>query len=91
MAEHGAHITGNLQIKPSIFELLAADSLNATFYPAIKRIVHFLVIKNPERYSWTLKHYDEIYVVFNGLLQNYYLKHHSKTHSKYTVLFCYVY
>lgn len=40
MAQHGAHVTQTLQPKPSIFEVVAADSLQATFYPALKRIVN---------------------------------------------------
>lgn len=39
MAAKGAHITPNIEVKPSLFEVLAADSLNITFYPAIKRVV----------------------------------------------------
>lgn len=33
-----AHVTANLQLKPSIFEVVAADSLQDSFYPAIKRV-----------------------------------------------------
>lgn len=40
MAEKGVHITQNIQIKPSIFEVVAAESLNSTFYPAIKRVAN---------------------------------------------------
>lgn len=38
MAERGAHLTATEQEKPSIFEVVASDSLHATFYPAIKRL-----------------------------------------------------
>ena len=47
MAEKGAHLTTTQQIRPSIFEVVAADSLDSTFYPAIKRICnvgHTLVL-----------------------------------------------
>lgn len=40
MPQHGAHITQTLQPKPSIFEVVAADSLQSTFYPALKRIAN---------------------------------------------------
>lgn len=41
MAAKGAHITQNsIEARPSIFEVVAADSLNATFYPALKRIAN---------------------------------------------------
>lgn len=38
MAERGAHLTTTLQPKPSIFEVVASDSLNQTFQPAILRL-----------------------------------------------------
>lgn len=40
MAQHSAHLTQNLQAKPSIFELVAADQLQSTFQPALRRIAH---------------------------------------------------
>lgn len=40
MAENAAHLTTNLTNNPSIFEVVASDSLLATFYPAFKRIVN---------------------------------------------------
>lgn len=40
MAHNSAHVTQTLQAKPSIFELVAADSFQSTFYPALKRIAH---------------------------------------------------
>lgn len=45
MPQHGAHITQTLQAKPSIFEVVAADSLQSTFYPALKRIANVIQIK----------------------------------------------
>lgn len=42
MAQNSAHVTQTLQAKPSIFELVAADSLQSTFYPALKRIAHVI-------------------------------------------------
>lgn len=38
MAAHGAHLTATEQEKPSIFEVVACDSLHSTFHPAIKRL-----------------------------------------------------
>lgn len=48
MAQNSAHLTQTLQAKPSIFELVAADSLQATFHPALKRIAYV---------SWTQSKY----------------------------------
>lgn len=37
-AQSAAHIATSNVDKPSIFELVASQSLDATFYPALKRI-----------------------------------------------------
>lgn len=42
MAQNSVHVTQTLQAKPSIFELVAADSLQSTFYPALKRIAQVI-------------------------------------------------
>lgn len=42
MAQNTAHVTQTLQATPSIFELVAADSFQSTFYPALKRIAHVI-------------------------------------------------
>lgn len=76
MAE--SRIIPNQQNRPSIFELVAADSLNSTFRPAIERLSNFIIERNPEKYGWLHCYFDEIYLVFNGLLQSYYLKFYSK-------------
>jgi peroxin-12 len=38
MAERGAHLTTTLEAKPSIFEVIAQDSLAVTLHPALKRV-----------------------------------------------------
>ncbi|XP_058117447.1 peroxisome assembly protein 12-A [Anopheles ziemanni] len=73
MAAKGAHITQNIEVKPSLFEVLAADSLNTTFYPAIKRVVNFLATSKPAIFGGLVRYYDEFYTLFNGLVQGYYL------------------
>lgn len=45
MAQNSVNVTQNLQAKPSIFELVAADSFQSTFYPAIKRVAHVNTIR----------------------------------------------
>lgn len=47
MAEKGAHLTGTAYIRPSIFEIIAQESLASTLDPAFKKIlsVHYLVLK----------------------------------------------
>ncbi|GAB0097392.1 Peroxisome assembly protein 12 [Sergentomyia squamirostris] len=79
MAENSAHLTANLQSKPSLFEVVAAESLSATFYPAFRRVSQFLVLRNPEKFSFLERYCDDIFLLVNGLLQSYYLKNRGGT------------
>ncbi|XP_058464751.1 peroxisome assembly protein 12-A [Malaya genurostris] len=74
MAAKGAHITQNIESRPSLFEVIAADSLDSTFYPAFKRIAKFLAVIKPNSFGYLLKHYDEAYLLFNFVVQNYYVR-----------------
>lgn len=82
MAEKGAHLTGTAYIKPSIFEIIAQESLASTLEPAFKKILSFLVSFNPERYGHILQWADEGYLIFNAFLQRYYLKKYSASFSE---------
>uniref|UniRef100_A0A1B0CY49 Peroxisome assembly protein 12 n=1 Tax=Lutzomyia longipalpis TaxID=7200 RepID=A0A1B0CY49_LUTLO len=82
MAENSAHLAANLQTKPSLFEVVAAESLLGTFYPAFKRITQFLVLRNPDKFGFLERYYDEIFLLANGVIQNYYLKNHGGTLSE---------
>lgn len=39
MAERGAYLTGTIKSKPSIFEIVAQESLSSTLEPAFKKIL----------------------------------------------------
>lgn len=78
MAEKGAHLTETVQNKPSIFDVVASDSLNATFHPAFLKLAKYLEKQNPRKLGWITKYYDEIFLVINGLIQHHYLKSYSK-------------
>ncbi|XP_011707998.1 PREDICTED: peroxisome assembly protein 12 isoform X2 [Wasmannia auropunctata] len=82
MAEKGAHLTGTVYIRPSIFEIIAQESLASTLEPAFKKIFSFLVSFNPERYGYILEWVDEGYLIFNVLLQRYYLRKYSASFSE---------
>ncbi|KAG5683838.1 hypothetical protein PVAND_013101 [Polypedilum vanderplanki] len=69
----GAHLATSNVERPSIFELIASQSLDATFYPAFKKIALYLGSKNPDRYQLIVKYYDEVFLAFNAIVQNYYL------------------
>lgn len=74
MAAKGAHITQNVENRPSIFEVVAADSLNSTFYPALRKIAYFLATSKPNVFGYLLKYYDETFVLCNCVVQSYYLR-----------------
>ncbi|XP_005095999.1 peroxisome assembly protein 12 [Aplysia californica] len=79
MAEHGAHLTSSGVSDaslPSIFEVLAQQSLSATLHPAIGHAVRVFAEKYPERLGVLVRYYDEIYLLFDTLVQSYYLKKH---------------
>lgn len=65
MAQHGAHVTQTLQPKPSIFEVVASDSLQATFYPALRRIVNVICEYNQSTNVYLKQFtYAQIYYVY---------------------------
>lgn len=42
MAEKAAHFSFSSQIKPSIFEIVAQDTLNSTLQPAFQKIAEVI-------------------------------------------------
>ncbi|XP_063236138.1 peroxisome assembly protein 12 [Bacillus rossius redtenbacheri] len=66
MAERGANVTSSLQIKPSIFELVAQESLTDALYPAYKRICTWLATNFPEKLGWLARWFDELYLAYNA-------------------------
>lgn len=77
MAEKGAHLTQTTQIKPSIFDFVAQESLNDLLYPASKRIADVLVLRYPNLRG-IAKWFDEIFLFNHFLLQLHYLKKYGK-------------
>ncbi|KAK0183106.1 hypothetical protein PV327_001176 [Microctonus hyperodae] len=82
MAEKSAHLTGTTYIKPTIFEIVAQESLTSTLEPAFKKILSFCISCNPERYKWFEQWSNEAYAVFHGFLQNFYLNNYTASFSE---------
>ncbi|MBN3309024.1 PEX12 protein, partial [Amia calva] len=85
MAERGAHLTtGALERdeRPSIFEVLAQDSLMAAVRPALHHAVKVLSESNPARYGFLWRWFDEIYCGLDLLLQNHFLSRTSASFSE---------
>lgn len=73
MAENAAHLSSAPQKNPSIFEVIAQESLTNSLQATTK--VLFDIISNKDnRYNWLSKWHDEIFLCFNCFLQYHYLK-----------------
>ncbi|KAM9321415.1 peroxisome assembly protein 12 [Gastrophryne carolinensis] len=73
MAELGAHITTSAADRPSIFEVVAQESLMAAVRPALQHVVKVLAESNPARYGPLWRWFDELYTFLDLLLQQHYL------------------
>ncbi|KAK7479967.1 hypothetical protein BaRGS_00028794 [Batillaria attramentaria] len=83
MAEHAAHLTSATDAdRPSIFEVLAQDSLMTTIRPAGKHAARVLAETRPERFGWLLRWYDEVYTVLDFLVQHHYLHTYNASFSE---------
>ncbi|KAM4702476.1 peroxisome assembly protein 12 isoform 1-T2 [Discoglossus pictus] len=84
MAERGAHITNASQgdDRPSIFEVVAQESLMAAVRPALFHIVKVLAESNPARYGTVYRWFDELYTALDLLLQQHYLSWASASFSE---------
>uniref|UniRef100_A0A8D3B4M6 Peroxisome assembly protein 12 n=1 Tax=Scophthalmus maximus TaxID=52904 RepID=A0A8D3B4M6_SCOMX len=83
MAQAGAHLTstaGNEQ--PSVFEVLAQESLMAALKPALRHAVKVLAESNPSRFGFLWRRFDELYLLLDLLLQNHFLSHCSASFSE---------
>ncbi|XP_076130447.1 peroxisome assembly protein 12 isoform X2 [Alosa pseudoharengus] len=83
MAEHGAHLTtASSDERPSIFEVLAQDSLMSAVKPALQHAVKILAESNPTRYGVLWRRFDEIYALLDLLLQHHFLSRSSASFSE---------
>ncbi|MGH0156944.1 UNVERIFIED_CONTAM: hypothetical protein FKN15_032721 [Acipenser sinensis] len=85
MAERGAHLTtSSLEVddRPSIFEVIAQESLMGTVRPALQHVVKVLADSSPARYGWLWRWFDEIYVALDLLLHHHYLSQTSASFSE---------
>lgn len=68
--------------QPSIFDILSQESLMTSFKPAVGHLVKFMAFVNPQRFQTAHYYYDELYCLFNLLLQNQYLKKYGASFSE---------
>lgn len=75
----GGVAVAGLDILPSLEADCDSElSILFTFRNPCKIIFQYLGSVNPERYQPLLKHYDEVFLVLNGLVQNHYLRKNGK-------------
>nr|XP_046270170.1 peroxisome assembly protein 12 [Scatophagus argus] len=83
MAEAGAHLTStSVNEQPSIFEVLAQESLMEAVRPALKHAVKVLAESNPSCFGFLWRRFDEFYLLLDLLLQNHFLSHCSASFSE---------
>ncbi|XP_029468606.1 peroxisome assembly protein 12 [Rhinatrema bivittatum] len=84
MAEHAAHLTTTSvsDERPSIFEVIAQDSLMSAVRPGLQHIAKILAESNPQRYGTLWRWFDEIYSLFDLLLQQHFLAKASASFSE---------
>uniref|UniRef100_F1LB52 Peroxisome assembly protein 12 n=1 Tax=Ascaris suum TaxID=6253 RepID=F1LB52_ASCSU len=68
------HFTSSSCQQPSIFDILSQESLMSSLKPAIGHVVKYLSTIHPQRFSTANKWYDELYAIFDLVLENHYLK-----------------
>ncbi|CAK6960201.1 Hypothetical predicted protein [Scomber scombrus] len=83
MAEAGAHLTSTaVNEQPSVFEVLAQESLMEAVKPALRHAVKVLAESNPSRFGFLCRCFDELYLLLDLLLQNHFLSHCSASFSE---------
>ncbi|XP_042249908.1 peroxisome assembly protein 12 [Thunnus maccoyii] len=83
MAEAGAHLTSTaVNEQPSVFEVLAQESLMEAVKPALRHAVKVLAESNPSRFGFLWRRFDELYLLLDLLLQNHFLSHCSASFSE---------
>lgn len=83
MAEAGAHLTSTAALEqPSIFEVLAQESLMEAVKPALRHAVKVLAESNPSRFGFLWRSFDELYLLLDLLLQNHFLSKCSASYSE---------
>lgn len=67
MAEYGAHITtaSVADDQPSIFEVVAQDSLMTAVRPALQHVVKVLAESNPAHWGFLWRWFDEIFTLLD--------------------------
>jgi len=77
-----ARFTPNSINQPSIFDVLAQESLMSGLRPAARHLSKFLAWSYPNLFNGFSRYFDEWYTLGDLLLQNYFLKNYSASFSE---------
>ncbi|CAB3401126.1 unnamed protein product [Caenorhabditis bovis] len=64
---------------PSVFNILAQENLASSIRPAFQHLVKYLALFKPQTFQSAHRNFDELYMVFDLLLQYYFLKNYGGT------------
>ena len=75
MAEFAAHLNqGTLNAQPTIFEIVAQESMASVLRPAVIYALKVLASSNPDRWGWIWRFGDELHLCLEYILQSHYLR-----------------
>jgi len=83
MAEYGAHLNQTASTeRPTFFEVIAQESMTSVLRPAVTYSLKVIASYRPENLGWLWRYGDELYLLLDYALQNYYLKRYNGTFSE---------
>uniref|UniRef100_A0A8R1HVV4 Peroxisome assembly protein 12 n=1 Tax=Caenorhabditis japonica TaxID=281687 RepID=A0A8R1HVV4_CAEJA len=62
--------------QPSVFDIIAQENLSTSIRPALQHLVKYLAIFKPKTFLSVHRNFDEYYLLFDLVLQNYYLRNY---------------
>ena len=75
MVEFAAHLNqGTSNANPTIFEIVAEESMASVLRPAVSYALKVLASSNPDRWGWIWRFGDECHLCLDYVVQNHYLK-----------------
>ncbi|VDO48080.1 unnamed protein product [Haemonchus placei] len=81
-ASHMASFKQAIGDQPSIFDIISQESLMTSLKPAMGHLVKFLAMVYSQRFQTAHRYYDELYLLFDLILQNQYLKKYGASFSE---------
>ncbi|CAI4228585.1 unnamed protein product [Auanema sp. JU1783] len=81
-ASHLSSLTTTTAEQPSTFDIISQESLTKSLKPALGHLLKFLSLTKPQKFRTAYRYYEELYLIFDFLLQSHYLRHYGGTFSE---------